>query len=103
MKKTTSAAFATLAALAFAGAAFGTMDDQKAMKEAYKDVTGLKVNCGTCHAAAMPKKGSADANVYGKDWAAAKKDFKAIEAKDSDGDGKSNLDEIKAGTNPGAK
>ena len=100
MKKTTTAAVAILGVLALAGTAFGSMDDQKKMKAAYE---GSKVSCGSCHAAAMPKKGAADLNAYGKDFGAAKKDFKAIEAKDSDGDGKSNLDEIKAGTSPGAK
>ena len=40
-------------------------------------------------------------NPYGTDFGAANHDFGAIEAKDSDGDGFSNLDEIKAGTFPG--
>ena len=48
--------------------------------------------CSTCHTSSSP---SADnLNSYGKD-------FGAIEGKDSDGDGFSNIDEIKAGTFPG--
>lgn len=100
MKKTITAAVAALGVLALATTAFAAMEDQKKMKAAYE---GAKVSCGTCHAQAMPKKESAELNAYGKDYSAAKKDFKAIEAKDSDGDGKSNLDEIKGGTNPGTK
>jgi hypothetical protein len=40
-------------------------------------------------------------NSYGKDFGAANHDFGAIEGKDSDGDGFSNIDEIKALTFPG--
>ncbi|HEU5448575.1 MAG TPA: thrombospondin type 3 repeat-containing protein [Acidimicrobiia bacterium] len=56
-------------------------------------------NCTTCHASSSP---SADnLNPYGADFGAANHDFGAIEGKDSDGDGFSNVDEIKAGTLPG--
>ncbi len=40
-------------------------------------------------------------NPYGADFGAANHDFAAVEGKDSDGDGFSNIDEIKADTFPG--
>jgi len=86
-----------------AGSALATMDLQKQMGATYPDAP--KAKCGTCHTKAMPKKGEADANAYGKALGATKKDgkydFAKIEKLDSDGDGVSNLDEIKKGTNPG--
>lgn len=51
--------------------------------------------CGTCHTSSM------GLNPYGADLAAAKVDYRAVEGKDSDGDGASNLAEIQALTNPG--
>lgn len=64
------------------------------------DTRGSKLDsCRTCH---QGDTGNAE-NVgpYGKDFGANNHDFAAIEGKDSDGDGFSNLDEIKAGTFPG--
>ncbi len=97
MKKTTTAAL-SIASLVFASAALGTMEMQKALNAKYPTA---KANCASCHTAKMPKKGAADLNAFGKDCKDAKNDYAKIEAKDSDGDGKSNLDELKAGTNPG--
>ena len=58
-------------------------------------------SCLTCH---TQQAGGKDAmNPYGTDFGAANHDYGAIEGKDSDGDGFSNLDEIKAGTFPGNK
>ena len=86
-----------------AGSALATMDLQKQMAATYPDAP--KAKCGTCHTKAMPKKGEADVNAYGKDLTATKKDakydFAKVEKLDSDKDGASNLDEIKKGTNPG--
>ncbi|MGZ5431280.1 MAG: hypothetical protein ACXWEX_07740 [Thermoanaerobaculia bacterium] len=86
-----------------AGSALATMDLQKQMAATYPDAP--KAKCGTCHTKAMPKKGEADVNAYGKDLTATKKDakydFAKVEKLDSDKDGVSNLDEIKKGTNPG--
>jgi mono/diheme cytochrome c family protein len=86
-----------------AGSALATMDLQKQMGAAYPDAP--KAKCSTCHTKAMPKKGEADVNAYGKALGETKKDgkydFAKIEKLDSDGDGVSNLDEIKKGTNPG--
>lgn len=56
-------------------------------------------SCKTCH---QSDTGNADnLNAYGKDFGAANHDFAAVEGKDSDGDGFSNVDEIKAKTYPG--
>lgn len=56
-------------------------------------------SCLTCHTSQSG--GGENMNPYGKDFGAAGHDFGAIEGKDSDGDGFSNIDEIKAGTFPG--
>lgn len=64
------------------------------------DTRGSKLDgCQTCHTAAG---GSAE-NVgpYGQDFAKNNHDFAAVEGLDSDGDGFSNIDEIKAETFPG--
>lgn len=110
MKKTTAVVLVAALAIVLASTGLATMDMQKDLNAKYPTA---KAKCGTCHVAAMPKKDAADVNAFGKDMMAkalvdpkaAKKtfDFAKIEALDSDGDGKSNLDELKAGTNPGAK
>ncbi|MGZ6987604.1 MAG: hypothetical protein ACXVH0_01440 [Thermoanaerobaculia bacterium] len=86
-----------------AGSAHATKDLQNQFGTTYPDAP--KAKCGTCHTKAMPKKGEADVNAYGKDLLATKKDgkfdFAKIEKLDSDKDGVSNIDEIKKGTNPG--
>jgi mono/diheme cytochrome c family protein len=43
--------------------AYASMKEIKAYKEAFPDA---KVKCATCHTAAMPKKGAAGLNDYGK-------------------------------------
>lgn len=61
---------------------------------------GTKLDsCLTCHTA--PSGGADNVNPYGKDFGADNHDFGAVESKDSDGDGFSNVDEIKVGTFPG--
>lgn len=65
----------------------------------YKTAGSHLDTCSTCHASTSPSK--ENLNPYGKDFGAANHDFGAIEAKDSDGDGFSNIDEINAGTFPG--
>jgi hypothetical protein len=77
--------------------------------EIKKDSNLDKIKCAVCHV--KPKGGKL--NPYGEDMAAAMKEAKtkklteeilrAVEKLDSDKDGKSNLDEIKADSNPGAK
>jgi hypothetical protein len=56
-------------------------------------------NCGTCH---LPAKQDF-LNGYGLALREARLDFAKIEALDSDNDGRSNLQEIKDGTNPGSQ
>jgi len=65
----------------------------------YKTQGSRLDSCLTCHT--TQSGGAENLNPYGKDFAAANHDFGAIEPKDSDGDGFSNIDEIKAGTFPG--
>jgi hypothetical protein len=86
-----------------AGTAFATMDLQKDFLKKYPD---SKVKCGSCHAKPMPKKDDAALNKFGTDMGKVKGkdgkyDFTALEKMDSDGDGVSNGDELKKGTNPG--
>src|ERR1043166_5960304 len=96
--------------LGFATSLLATMDDQKAFGTKYPDAKAKLAKCSTCHEKAMPKKEDHANNPYGADLEktvadpkAAKKviDFAKVEAMDSDGDGVKNIDEIKAGTNPG--
>lgn len=57
-------------------------------------------SCLTCHSSASsPNK--TNLNAYGTDFLNNNHDFGAIEGLDSDGDGASNIDEIKARTFPG--
>jgi hypothetical protein len=56
-------------------------------------------SCLTCHT--QQQGGKENLNPYGTDFGAAGHDFAAIEPKDSDGDGVSNIDEIKKETFPG--
>jgi cytochrome c peroxidase len=99
---------AALAMIAFSTSVLATMELQKDLVAKYPT---CKANCATCHVKKMAKKGDAELNVFGKDMVAkaivdpkAEKktyDYKKIEALDSDKDGKTNLEELKAGTNPG--
>lgn len=61
---------------------------------AYPNASAL-ASCNLCHTASIPA-----LNGYGQDWAAAGKNFQAIEGKDSDGDGVANGVEIAAGKSP---
>ena len=109
MKKTTISVLALLAAFGLGTSLLATMDIQKAFKEKYPEAKAINGKCSTCHMMALPKKdGDHKNNAYGADLAKTKNkdgkyDFAAIEKKDSDGDGASNLDEITKGTNPGDK
>jgi hypothetical protein len=76
-----------------------TPEHMSAFNQKY-GTTGSKLDsCLTCHQSQAAAKDNL--NPYGTDFAGANNDFGAIEAKDSDGDGVSNLDEIKKGTFPG--
>ena len=104
MKKSRITVLAAVAALGASTAALATMDAQKQFGAAYPGAKAL-AKCSTCHAKAMPRKGEADVNAYGKALGKADKDgkydFAKIEKADSDADGACNIDEIKKGTNPG--
>lgn len=110
MKKYTAIVLVAVLAIVVAGTGLATMDMQKDLNAKYPTA---KAKCASCHVKAMAKKGDAELNAFGKDMMAkalvdpkAEKkafDYKKVEALDSDGDGKTNLDELKAGTNPGAK
>jgi hypothetical protein len=87
-----------------------TLDSQKAFLAKYPDAKAKLGKCTTCHVKPLPKKEDHESNAYGKDLAknvldakAEKKqyDYAKVEGLDSDGDGVKNIDEIKAGTNPG--
>ncbi len=110
MKTTHRASLALLASLAVSTTLLGSLADQKGFVEKYPEAKAKLGKCTTCHVKGLPKKEDHELNPYGKellttapDPKAEKKtyDFAKIEGADSDGDGVKNLDEIKAGTNPG--
>ena len=94
---------AMLSAVGFAvlvGPADSTPEHQSKFTSKYRNVRGSKLeSCKTCHSGDTGN--AQNVNVYGKDFAAANHDFAAVEGKDSDGDGFSNIDEINAKTYPG--
>jgi len=111
MKKSAVAVTLLLTALLATGTLLATMNNMKAFNEKYPDSKAKLGKCTTCHMKPLPKKDDHELNPYGKDVQATidpkdatkKIDLGKIEPKDSDGDGVKNIDEIKAGTNPGDK
>ena len=111
MRTSTKGVLALLGSLAIGSTLLGTLPNQKAFVEKYPDAKAKLGKCSTCHTKPLPKKEDHESNFYGKDLTAkavvdpkapAKTyDFAKIESLDSDGDGVKNVDEIKAGTNPG--
>lgn len=105
-RKNRIAVLATLAVLTLSSTGLATLDHQKLFAAKYPDAKALQ-RCSTCHVKPIPKKEDHDLNAYGKDVATVLSkdktaiDFAKIESLDSDGDGVSNVDEIKKGTNPG--
>lgn len=66
------------------------------MVNAYPWIKGTKLeDCSTCHSEGF------SLNTYGWDFLNSGYNFKKLDDLDSDGDGFSNRDEIKAGTYPG--
>ena len=85
-----------LAVLVVSGVALAKSDYLGAFTAKYPAAKGSKLDsCNLCH------KSDFSLNPYGKDFGAANHDFAAIESKDSDGDGASNIAEINAKTLPG--
>lgn len=83
--------------LGFLTYSFAAMSDGENVQKVHSDAT---VGCTVCH----PQGNFKDLNEYGKvykDQGRSVEAVKAIDASDSDGDGVTNADEIKAGTNPG--
>ena len=110
MKVTTKSVLVLLASISLGTTLLGTINVQKAFVEKYPDAKAKLGKCTTCHVKPLPKKEDHESNAYGKDLAKAVVDAKAeqksydfakVEGMDSDGDGVKNIDEIKAGTNPG--
>jgi hypothetical protein len=93
---------AVLSAIGFAAwspPAQSTPEYLNAFNDKY-GTTGSKLDsCVTCHQSQAAS--AYNLNPYGTDFAGANHDFGAIEAKDSDADGVTNVDEIKKGTFPG--
>jgi mono/diheme cytochrome c family protein len=85
------------------GAAFATVAWQKVFNNLYKPSAGTdiaKAKCQICHT----QKTGGPLNPYGKALNGKKADaasLKSVEQLDSDKDGKTNIQEIKAGTLPG--
>jgi hypothetical protein len=113
MKTTTKSVLGVLASLALGSSLLGNLPVQKSFVEKYPEAKAKLGKCSTCHVKPLPKKEDHEMNAYGKDLAEkgvvdAKAnpktyDFTKVEGLDSDGDGTKNVEEIKAGTNPGAK
>jgi hypothetical protein len=111
MKKSVTAVVLVLFAIAMTSTVLATLDNQKQFAAKYPDSKAL-AKCSTCHVKPLPKKdGDHESNPYGADLKKSidPKDekktlqFEKVEKLDSDGDGVSNIDEIKKGTNPGDK
>ncbi len=93
---------AVLSAIGFAvvsPSAQSTPEHMNAFNTKYNTYGGKLDSCLTCHQSQAAAK--ENLNPYGTDFAGANHDFAAIEGKDSDGDGVTNVDEIKKGTFPG--
>lgn len=95
-----------LAALVIVTGASATLTWTKTFCKLYNPKPESAINkagCALCHTSAS---GTDGLNCYGKlleNKKVKKSTLKSIESKDADGDGFSNIDEIKAGTLPGDK
>lgn len=104
MRTLRSVLITVLTLVLIAGTALATLKWQKAFNDLYKpaaDSEIKKAKCALCH---LDDKGKKGLNVYGKLLQKKKVEpssLKAVEKLDTDKDGYSNLDEIKAGTLPG--
>lgn len=96
MKRVTMFLLVALFLASAYGLAMAKSSDLAGFTSTYPAAKGSALDsCNVCHSTVPAL------NKYGSDWAAAGKNFKAIEGKDSDGDGASNLAEIQSLTLPG--
>jgi hypothetical protein len=97
--------YAFLLVLAMTGGisdvAYAREDYLKWFNDTYEAKGTVLDDCITCHVSSNPDGNSADRNPYGDDFEDKGHDFAAIELKDSDGDGSSNIAEIWDRTFPG--
>ncbi|MDF1597850.1 MAG: c-type cytochrome [Acidimicrobiia bacterium] len=91
----------SLLVLGEGAAAEDAEDFLPAFRIAYPDAAGTRLDtCSLCHF--TNSEGKWDENQFADDFDEADKDFVAVQNLDSDGDGYTNLQEIQAGTFPGA-
>jgi hypothetical protein len=104
VKAVRTALIVALLVLFVCSAVFASLKWSKTFKDLYKpkpDSAIVKAKCSICH---VDPKGKGKLNPYGAMLKGKKVDpatLKAIEKKDADKDGVSNIAEIKAGTLPG--
>jgi hypothetical protein len=85
-----------------AGIAATTAHAYPAHRRLFRATYDKAVGCQLCHGHG----GGTERNAYGAAWqklGESMQGFRTLEGQDADGDGISNLDEIKAGSNPGEK
>ena len=72
--------------------AFGFIGDAMLVEypDLCEDLQGLLIDCTMCHVSSS----DFERNPYGADLSGADRDFAAIEDDDSDGDGRTNIEEI---------
>jgi hypothetical protein len=88
------------AAMFLAPAVFAMPSLQTALVAKYPTIRGTQVDsCTTCHSPSVKD----FLNQYGLDLRDAKMNFAEVEAIDSDGDGKTNIDEIREQKFPGSQ
>jgi hypothetical protein len=80
-------------------AAESTPDNLNAFNKQYGTQGSKLDSCLTCHQSQAASKDNL--NPYGTDYGRSEHNFGAIEGKDSDGDGVTNIDEINKRTFPG--
>ncbi len=89
---------AAVIATATLASAYGLSSYMSSFESTYPAAVGSTIDtCTLCHSSMS----TYARNSFGSDFAAAGHSFKAIESLDSDGDGFTNLEEIKALTFPG--
>lgn len=102
--KTGTICAGTIVIAIISSAAFATISWNKQFKSTYTskpDSAITKASCVVCH---LKPTGKGGLNSYGKSLdgkAVSAQSLKSVENKDADGDGVSNINEIKAGTLPG--